>query len=230
MMILRNGSKGSEVGLLQKLLNQKLVPSPAMREDNDFGPGTEKVVKAFQQQAGLAVNGVVDQSTWGALGRAFSPVGLVDIPEGVEPEWMKAAAAEIGVKENPAPGQENPRIVEYHSATTLKATSDEIAWCSSFTNWVMRRVGIDGTHDAAAASWLQWGRPTQVRRGAVAVIFNRKSIGGAATGSTSGFHVAFVDSITQTHIRLLGGNQGDSVKLSNFPLSDYEVRGMRWPV
>jgi hypothetical protein len=31
----------------------------------------------------------------------------------------------------------NKRILEYHQATRLKATTDEVAWCASFVNWCL---------------------------------------------------------------------------------------------
>lgn len=67
------------------------------------------------------------------------------------------------------------------------------------------------------------------RLGAITVI--KKKTGGAdkATGSSSGFHVAFFVSAAESHIRLLGGNQSDSVKYSNFALSKYDIKSHRWP-
>ena len=51
----------------------------------------------------------------------------------------------------------------------------------------------------------------------------------AATGSGSGFHVGFLMDVDASGLTLLGGNQHDSVKLSHFPLVNYEVKAMRWP-
>lgn len=36
--------------------------------DNQWGPNTEKAVKAFQQSKGLGVDGIAGEKTWGALG------------------------------------------------------------------------------------------------------------------------------------------------------------------
>jgi uncharacterized protein (TIGR02594 family) len=144
---------------------------------------------------------------------------------------MEIAVAELGVHENALPGQHNARIVEYHQTTTLRATADETAWCSSFVNWVVVRSGRRGTSSAAARSWLEWGTAVDPPRpGAVTVIKKKSATHDAATGSTSGFHVGFYVSHTPTHVRLLGGNQSDQVKYSNFALASYDVRGHRWPV
>jgi len=50
-----------------------------------------------------------------------------------------------------------------------------------------------------------------------------------ATGSTTGFHVAFLISQSATSLFLLGGNQLDQVMQKHYPLSRWEVQGYRWP-
>ena len=56
---LKKGSKGSGVKNVQTLLK--------LKADGDFGPGTEKAVKAFQKSKGLAETGIVDAITFKAL-------------------------------------------------------------------------------------------------------------------------------------------------------------------
>jgi hypothetical protein len=53
------GSKGEAVKKIQELLN--------LNADGDFGPGTEKAVKAFQKKSSLPVTGIVNQATIKAL-------------------------------------------------------------------------------------------------------------------------------------------------------------------
>jgi uncharacterized protein (TIGR02594 family) len=95
----------------------------------------------------------------------------------------------------------------------------------------MEQAGVKSTRSAAAESWLARGQACLTERpGAVAIIQQKRTGKDAATGSTSGYHVAFfVDRPDQGHIRLLGGNQGDSVKYSTFPLSKYALVDLRWP-
>ncbi len=93
--VLRKGSKGQEVKLLQSLLNQK-VPVPKLPqgrklvEDGDFGNNTDAAVRTFQQQNRLTVDGIVGGKTWAALGVQFvgAPVSpgsggstLVQLPQ-----------------------------------------------------------------------------------------------------------------------------------------------------
>jgi uncharacterized protein (TIGR02594 family) len=86
------------------------------------------------------------------------------------PKWLEVAMREIGVVEVPGPG-DNPRVIEYHQATTLKATDDSVPWCSSFVNWCMKEAGIQGSGSAAARSWLNWGKKLDSpRNGCIAVL------------------------------------------------------------
>lgn len=57
---LKKGSKGSAVKKLQTALK--------ITADGDFGPITEKTVKAYQSKKGIVVTGVVDETTWKRLG------------------------------------------------------------------------------------------------------------------------------------------------------------------
>lgn len=241
MKILKKGSKGPDVGTLQTLLNAKLIPSPKLVVDQDFGNATDAAVRAFQKQKSLVADGVVGPNTWTALGQSMvgypsdphsppPPPPPANSPSNSSAPWMSVAEAELGVSENSLPGEHNKRIIEYHSATSLQATTDETPWCSSFVNWVMKQSGYTGTNSALAKSWMNWGKAiTEGKPGAIVVIQSKSASGNAATGSSTGYHVAFFVSKDSSKIRLLGGNQGDQVKYSNFYLSSYDVKGYRWP-
>ncbi len=136
------------------------------------------------------------------------------------PPWYAIAKQEMGAGVQEVPGAtHNLRIIEYHQATSLKATDDETPWCSSFVNWCMQQVGIEGTKSAAARSWLTWGVTLdQPKEGCVVVIRRGKS-------SWQG-HVGFFAGITGKHILILGGNQGNEVNLSSY--SENNLLGYRW--
>lgn len=63
--VLRRGSRGSEVDSLQRLLNAKIGSS--LKIDGDFGPATEAVVRRFQLDNNLLVDGRVGIYTWEKL-------------------------------------------------------------------------------------------------------------------------------------------------------------------
>ncbi|RJQ44802.1 MAG: TIGR02594 family protein [Gaiellales bacterium] len=145
-------------------------------------------------------------------------------------KWLEIAEQEMGQHE--VKGKvDNPRIVEYHSTTTLRADNDEVPWCSSFVNWCVEQAGIKGTGSAAAKSWLNWGRTIAVpEEGCICVIKQKRTGHDAATGSTSGYHVAFWLKEEGGRAFLLGGNQADQVKVSSFGLKSYEICGYRMPI
>ena len=58
-MLLKNGSKGEDVKLLQEKLGLKI--------DGDFGPGTEAKVKAWQTTNGIVADGIVGDETWAKI-------------------------------------------------------------------------------------------------------------------------------------------------------------------
>lgn len=60
MNVIRKGSRGADVATLQRKLN--------LVADGVFGPVTEEAVRDFQKSHDLAVDGIVGQKTWAALG------------------------------------------------------------------------------------------------------------------------------------------------------------------
>lgn len=213
-----------EIKALQALLNGTLAPPPGLAVDGIMGPRTRAALARYQ-----ALKMRINQGDSGRLITAADTPGPPGAPS--EPEsdaWMAIAEGELGTAEVPG-ANHNQRIIAYHGATSLEAQSDEVPWCSSFVNWVMREAGFTGTNNALAKSWASWGVATTPRYGAITVIKRRHADKDAATGSSTGFHVGFLVAKTADRIRLLGGNQGDMVKLSNFLLGSYEVRAYRWP-
>lgn len=63
--MLRTGSKGNAVALLQSLLT--IRGFTCGKYDGEFGPLTQAAVNRFQKWANLAVDGVVGKDTWTAL-------------------------------------------------------------------------------------------------------------------------------------------------------------------
>jgi uncharacterized protein (TIGR02594 family) len=136
------------------------------------------------------------------------------------PGWYAIAKKEMATGIQEIPGSfHNPRIIDYHQSTTLQATDDETAWCSSFVNWCVEASGREGTKSAAARSWLRWGDALEEpREGCVAVIKR-------GTQAWQG-HVGFFAGESGNHILLLGGNQGNEVSISSYPKE--RLLGYRW--
>lgn len=231
MSLLKLSDFGIEVIKVQLLLNYTLRPCPFLTPTGFFDNRTQAAVMAFQKAEGLSVDGMVGPKTRAALG--LKPVSAVSSVQVSAVPWFNIAKAEEVVNEvaeDSRPGKHNDRILEYHRTTTLKANDDETPWCSSFVNWVMIQSSRKGTNNAAAKSWLEWGVPTtKPERGVIVVIKQKPRGTKQATGSSSGYHVGFYVSSTATHVKILGGNQNNRVKETDYPLKSFEVVGYRKP-
>jgi putative chitinase len=71
-MLLKIGSNGDDVKKLQAKLG--------LGTDGNFGPGTDKAVKAWQQANGLTADGIVGDTTWAKLFGDGSVIASVAIP------------------------------------------------------------------------------------------------------------------------------------------------------
>ena len=124
----------------------------------------------------------------------------------------EVATDEIGVHEIPGP-EANARIMEYERHTNRGYTgSDEEHWCAKFANFVCDTAGFPGTHSAAAASFKTWGVKLDKPIKGCLVVWPH--------------HVAFCDhpDISNGIIRVVGGNQGDAVKVSRLKAKDAVFR------
>jgi len=151
-----------------------------------------------------------------------TPKPTVPLVKSLSQRMYEVAADELGVKEI-AGKENNPRIIEYHKATSLKASADEIAWCASFINWCCLQVGVKGTNSAAARSFLNWGKKIELSEAVTGdvVIFKRGN-------SEWQGHVALYVGHDHTSVRVLGGNQSNAVTVTTYPR--VKVLGIRRPV
>lgn len=150
---------------------------------------------------------------------AKSDGGDPDAPRDGDPRWYAIAWGERGQKEQAGPG-DNPRILAYQTACSYNAKDEDVPWCSSFANWVMKQAGIKGSGEAAARSWLKWGQELdKPRRGAITVL--------TRPGSSTNGHVAFYVGEEGGRLKLLGGNQENQVKISYYDKS--RLLSYRWP-
>jgi uncharacterized protein (TIGR02594 family) len=139
----------------------------------------------------------------------------VDQPS-TNPKWYDLALGEMDQAEISG-SKDNPRIVEYHSVTSLSADDDETPWCASFVSWCLEKSGVKSTKSARAKSYMEWGSPLNTPKLGCIAVFTR----------TGGGHVAFFISESATHVRVLGGNQGNKVSIASY--SKANLLGYRWP-
>jgi len=138
-------------------------------------------------------------------------------PEESETPWMDIAKHELGISEIMG-SKNNPRILEYHDATSLKADDDETPWCASFVSWVLRNSGYTDTNSAGAAKYLNYGVKLTYPKYGCIVIYKR----------TGGNHVHFYDHEDAQRIYGIGGNQDNEVNIKGYQKSN--VLGYVWPI
>lgn len=132
--------------------------------------------------------------------------------------WMLPANALLGQAEV-AGRSANPVIVELFRVSGQDFDSDETAWCMAFVNGCLVCSGYLGTNSALASSALTLGEECPPEPGCVVVFY---PLSAGASG-----HVGFLVEKTATHVRVLGGNQNNQVKVSTFAID--KVRAYRMP-
>lgn len=148
-----------------------------------------------------------------------APFGAV-----AHPPWIVYARSKLGEREIPG-AADNPFIDECLKLAGLPPgmQHDETAWCGAFAGRCMREAGITPPHGyAAARHWLHWGTPLKTPvEGCIAVFWR-----GDPKGSHG--HVAMVVGVGPgPALQMLGGNQGNAVRVKAYPLS--RLLGLRWP-
>lgn len=132
--------------------------------------------------------------------------------------WLDTAYSLIGEREIPGP-KHNPLILKMWQAIHSGwFKDDETPWCAGYVGYCLEQNGIKSTRSAAARSYEKFG--VKLSRPAVGciVVFTRKG----------GGHVGFVVGKDRYgNLMVLGGNQGNMVKISPFSLD--RVTAYRWP-
>lgn len=124
------------------------------------------------------------------------------------------------VKERPG-AQDDPFIRWCHGSTSMGESADEVPWCSSFVNRLAWLLRLPRSKSAAARSWLDVGESIKLEAaepGYDVVVFTRGS------NPTAG-HVAVFAGLDGDAVRVIGGNQGNSVTLATYPRNS--VLGVR---
>jgi len=141
----------------------------------------------------------------------------------------------VGTKEVKGP-EHNPTIVGWlkrfaRNIGSWGRSRDETPWCAVFVSMVLAEcgLGLRGTEDARAYSYVKWGKPSKIEKGAVVVIRRKRGGADARTGSRDGYHVGFLNRITKNYVVILGGNQSNSVRISYFPRAGYDIIALRRP-
>lgn len=126
-------------------------------------------------------------------------------------QLINLAFREYGVTEIKG-AADNPKIVEYFKESGHSwVKDDETAWCSAFVNYIARKAGAVSSGKLNARSWVNVGAPVDTPELGDVVVFWREK-----RTSWKG-HVGFFIRETDTHVYVLGGNQGNRVCISAYP-------------
>ena len=125
---------------------------------------------------------------------------------------LSLARRYLGVKEIIGKGY-HPLIAWWLSLCSYGLdASDEIAWCSGFTNGIAWELSLPRSKSAAARSWLKVGTPVTLEDalpGFDVVVLER---GNDGVSGHVGFYVSHNDKV----VRLVGGNQANAVTEQDF--------------
>lgn len=87
---------------------------------------------------------------------------------------------------------------------------DDTAWCSAFVNWVLKQAHLPFSRSLNARSFLNWGNKTlKPQIGDIVVLWRISKVGVYG-------HVGFFIKETPNTIFILGGNQNNSVNITEF--------------
>ena len=135
-----------------------------------------------------------------------------------KPLWLIEAQRHIGVKEIKG-AKHNSFIVLWLKSLKAWWSDDETPWCGVFVAHCIKKAECQlPKYWMRAKDWLNWGVELKNPSVGCIVVFERQG----------GGHVGFVvGQDANNNLMVLGGNQGDAVKVSPFETS--RVVGYRWP-
>ncbi len=130
---------------------------------------------------------------------------------------LNVAMSQLGTKEIVGGNHEIEVLKYYKEIGHAWITDDETPWCAAFLNWVCLHAMtpmVKKSERLRARGFLEWGASvleSEAAQGDVVVLW-RKS-----RSSASG-HVGLLVgwSKDKSHVFLLGGNQGNQVKISKY--------------
>ncbi|MGW9946974.1 uncharacterized protein (TIGR02594 family) [Rhizobium leguminosarum] len=200
----------------------------AVAAQGDAGArGVTASLKAFQQAFDLPLTGIADQATINELRRDPSPNGhasynVVAIMP-VEPAWMREARRFIGLKEIPG-AKSSSTILGWAKALGGWIASfykdDDTPWCGLFMAHCFGSTLPDEilpSNPLSALAWSDFGAYQSAPNVGSLLVFSREG----------GGHVGLYVGEDADSYHVLGGNQGNSVKVS--PVLKRRCVAIRWP-
>jgi uncharacterized protein (TIGR02594 family) len=117
---------------------------------------------------------------------------------------------------------DNPMILAMLKLDASWPENDEVPWCSAFANYICWLARLPRSKSLRARSWLTVGRGIHLDDavpGDIIVLQRGKGEQPGPEVIEAPGHVGFYAGRFGTFIEVLGGNQGDTVKISRYPSS-----------
>jgi hypothetical protein len=171
-MLLKIGSKGSEVAAVQFAINSVLAPPTPLKVDGIFGPKTQALTQKYQSSRGLKPDGLVGPMTLDSLFQIVTMTARVRMRTNSHDVLVAAPRTTVGGLSNrpPPPARESPWMTEMrraHEGRPLSHHGDQFAadrWCLPGR----QGAGTDSTGEETAVHRDWWEvrhqRPARTRR------------------------------------------------------------------
>ena len=201
-----------------------------MLETGDYDRFVVDEVMDFQKAHGLEpVDGIVGPVTAAALDAVVASPGPATLQVqtrsdfGAAPAWFQLALHELGVHE--VGDNAGPDIRRYIDDAHVGAEGDP--WCAIFANAMLELSGVPGTRSASSQSFANHPDFISLNGpalGAICVFWRQSRASGLG-------HVGFYRGEAADRVYVLGGNEGDAVRIEAMPkaAATFGLRGYWWP-
>ncbi|BEP38481.1 hypothetical protein GmRootV59_54380 (plasmid) [Variovorax sp. V59] len=121
----------------------------------------------------------------------------------------------------------NPVIVAFFLQATNygEGATDQTRWCAAFINWCLMRAKQPHTHSASSGSFRCFGTAVSPPRTGDVAVFKNRGQDELCRGTG---HVAFWLDADPKWVNVLGGNQGNRVKVSRYPATEAGAGSLPW--
>jgi uncharacterized protein (TIGR02594 family) len=179
-------------------------------------PGLQSGVQPAQSQFGLNKPNIQtpDQAAQGMMPQTLNAPSMLD-GANQNTNLFNTAMKQYGLKEG------NPVLSQYLQKANPDLNPTTTPWCAGFVGSVLNSSGLKGTGSLSAKSYLNYGVPTQKPSQGDIVVLNR---GNDPSLGHVGFFAGYDNS---GNVKILGGNQDNSVSIKSFPST--MVAGFRSP-
>lgn len=190
--------------------------------DGAMGPRTRRAVRAFQQGAGLMVDGIPGPATFRALKAAMADTDDEMAAESDIPPWMEEMLRRKGLHEN----RNHNELHAWLKSAGSAVDPAETPWCGDAVETAILRALPDAAVPAnpmASIKWLKFGRELDEPTYGAVLVFWR--------GSPDGWqgHVGFYVGESDSHYHVLGGNQSNAITITKLTRDRLRPGGIRWP-